>query len=684
MNEAAPAQDPKAAPAQDPGAAIPQGRRFLHNLASVFSFARPHWRGLATAFGLMMLTSVAGMGRLVLLLPVLSGVLGGEAALEQGATPGADSPEEAARAKARQILGLANDNTVARAVADVVTATNRLTAPLVPDAWLEDVARKAPTPEAAAAARAARRTEYAILLSILLLFVVLIATMAAGTYGETYLAARTQLRILMDVRQRLCARVLDQPIAFFDARQRGELVQRVLGDVGGYAAALDMLIATVRSGTQLLASLIALVFLSPLLSLVLLVAIPFVAPIRTLSRRTLKRAHKRQAESGRLWQVLLQIFSGIRTVKAFRSEERRVKEFRAADEMVTARALKVQRSKSAADALITFLNNLLAIALVVGGGWMFLEGTLPVDPAVLIVYLMLMTNMYQPIKSLVKRFNMMQDSMASVERTTDWLNLPPATPDASDATPLERVRDSVRFESVGFAYEPGLPVLHGVSFEIPRGATVALVGPSGGGKSTLCDLLMRFYEPTEGRITVDGRDLRSIRRDSLLERTAIVTQTPFLFHSSVRENIRQGRLEASDDEIEAAARAAQIHEHIASLPDGYQTEVGEAGLRLSGGQRQRITIARALIRDPEILILDEATASLDTASEQAVQAALERLREGRTTLVVAHRLSTIRSADRIVVLDGGRVLETGTHEELLARGSLYASLVRMQDVSARE
>jgi len=289
--------------------------------------------------------------------------------------------------------------------------------------------------------------------------------------------------------------------------------------------------------------------------------------------------------------------------------------------------------------------------------------------------------LYRPTKKLVRELNAFNDAMASVDRVIEYLDLPGPTPDRPDATDFPGVRDSVRFEGVSFEYRPGMPVLHDVSFEIPRGRTVALVGPSGGGKSTLCDLLLRFYEPTKGRITVDGRDLRSFRRASFLDRSAVVTQEPFLFHASIGENIRQGRSGSTPADVEAAARAAQIHDHVASLPQGYDTEVGERGARLSGGQRQRITIARALVRDPDLLVLDEATASLDTESERGVQEALDRLREGRTTLVVAHRLSTVRRAARIVVVDRGRVVEQGTHEELLAAGGLYARLCALQDLA---
>jgi ABC-type multidrug transport system fused ATPase/permease subunit len=657
------------------------GARIVKGLAPVVPYARRHWVGFALAAALMAVESAASVGRIVLFMPVFTRVLDAEDVVAKAGDLSDDERRQAEQI--RETLDLyRTGGTVTRTVETVVANANRVTVGLVPASWLEDAAPEDAAPAVREAAAAVLADRYATLFTVLILFLLFTLVMAAATYGEGFVAERVRLHMLMDVRQDLCRRLMDQPVAFYDQLRRGELVQRVLGDVEGYGSAIQLFLTGLMKGLlHVAATMVLLATLSPELTLIVLLGIPFLLPMRALFRRTLKRAHKRQQQSVRRVEMLLQIFSGVRTVKAFGTEDRRVREFRAADEEVTRQGLKVQRAKSSMDALTEVINNFLAVLLAIGGGFLLLRGLLPVQPVELVFFVVLVANLYQPLKRLVKQTGALQDAMASVERTNEYLALAPGIVDAPDAVEFPGLQDAIRFEDVSFAYEADVPVLEHVSFEVPRGHTVALVGPSGSGKSTLCDLLLRFYDPGEGCITVDGKDVRRFRRKSYLARTAVVTQEPFLFHTSVGENIRQGLEGATEAQMVEAARAAQIHDFIASQPGGYEAQVGEQGVRLSGGQRQRITIARALMRDPEILVLDEATSSLDTRSEKAVQEALDRLQEGRTTLVVAHRLSTVRHADRIVVLDKGRVVAEGSHEELMARGGLYADLVKLQDLT---
>jgi subfamily B ATP-binding cassette protein MsbA len=381
-----------------------------------------------------------------------------------------------------------------------------------------------------------------------------------------------------------------------------------------------------------------------------------------------------QQAAGRLNSMLHENVQGNRVVKLFGREAHETERFRRFTEYIFGIFMH--------SVYIRALPVTEVLAGVFGAGVLWYGGTSIATgartPGDLMAFMAALLLLYEPFKRLVRTNYTIQQGLAGADRVFEVLDLQPKVLDAPNAVELETVRDGIAIEDVTFAYEPGNPVLHHIDLRIPAGSVVALVGASGGGKSTLSDLIPRLYDVTAGRIAVDGVDVREYTLQSLRRHIAVVTQFTFLFNDTVRANIAYGDLQRSVDEIEQAARDANAHEFITALPKGYDTPIGDLGVRLSGGQRQRIAIARALLRNAPILILDEATSALDTESEGLVQEALERLMVNRTTLVVAHRLSTVRRADRIVVLVGGRIVEHGTHDELLARGRDYRKLYDLQ------
>ncbi len=398
------------------------GIETLKGLVPVLRFAKPHWAGIALSVLLMAVQATASTGRLVLFYPILTRVL-----LPQSIAAGTNQAGEEAAVAVETVKKRTGG--FAGTLERFTDATNAVTGKLVPEAWLEDAAGPDATPEQRARAVAVRRDQFATLITVLLLFLIFIVVMCVASYGESYVAEKVRLSILMDVREALCTKLLDQPVGFYDSRQRGELVQRVLGDVEGYAAALRLMLdGVVRGLMNVLATVVFLLLLSWQLTLICLLGLPFLLPMKNLLKKTLKRAHRRQQQSARRVEMLLQIFSGIRTVKAFGTETRRVQDFRAVDELVTSKALKVQRTRSAADALTAFINNFLAMILAVGGGFLVLRGLLPVHPGELVMFLVLVGNLYQPLKRVVKQLTHLQDRMASVERTTEYLDTPAGKP----------------------------------------------------------------------------------------------------------------------------------------------------------------------------------------------------------------------------------------------------------------
>ncbi len=513
-----------------------------------------------------------------------------------------------------------------------------------------------------------------------LLFAGFTALVAATAILRDFMQRRVLLRALLRLRLRIAEHLLGTPLAVHGRERVGDLVARVTTDIRASEDAVKVVGSEAIEHALVFAFLaVGLFRASPALALLTLVAVPAVAaPLLLLGPRVKRRSARSLGALADLTERLQQVLSGIKVVKCFHSEEREEARYAAASEEQYRRSLKVGRSRAAAHGLMELVVNAGAAGGLVLAAFLLARGALGLDPETVVGFAAVAAGLYTPIRGLTRVAGAYQESLPAVGRACAVLDLPPETPDPPGALPCPPLSRGIALRGVTFAY-PGTerPALSDVTIEIPAGRVVGIVGESGAGKSTLLDLLLRIADPVSGSVEWDGADLRTLSRGSLRARVALVAQDPFLFHASVAENIRVGRIGppgASDADVEAAARAADIHEVVAALPEGYATVVGERGARLSGGERQRVTIARALLRAPSLLLLDEATAALDADSERRVLEALRRLRAGRTTVWVAHRVRSLEGCDEVVVLEGGRVAERGRPEDLLRRGGAFARL----------
>ena len=497
-------------------------------------------------------------------------------------------------------------------------------------------------------------------------------------YGQSYLVSFVGQRVVIDIREALFEKFQRMPLAYFDRHQTGEIMSYVTNDVQALQNALvDKLIEFVTEASILIGSIVLMFYLDWKLTLITLITVPLVGQAMKIFGRKLKKSgtviQERLADINSLLQESI---AAVRVVKSFVRERYEIERFRGQNELNFQAEMKNVQLSSLLTPTVEFLAAITVTIILWIGGYEVVQGEITAGS--LVAFLTYAVNLANPVKRIGRIYGAVQRAMAAADRVFDVIDMEETIHDREGAVPLPEIEGRVAVKDVSFSYKEGAPALSHVSLEASPGQLVAFVGPSGAGKSTIANLIPRFYEVNEGVIEIDGHDVRDVTLDSLREQIGIVPQETMLFSSSVRENIRYGRLDATDEEIEEAARAANAEEFILQLPQGYETKIGERGLNLSGGQRQRIAIARAILKNPRILILDEATSALDTESEKIVQAALDKLMVGRTSFAIAHRLSTIFNADCIYVIDGGRIVEQGTHAELLAAGGLYSTLYNIQ------
>ena len=497
-------------------------------------------------------------------------------------------------------------------------------------------------------------------------------------YGQSYLVSYVGQRVIIDVRSVLFRKFQKMPLSYYDKQQTGTVMSYITNDVSAMQSAIvDNLIELVTESSILIGSLAMMIYLDWKLSLLTLMTIPLVGFAMKIFGRKLKRSSTViQERAAEITSLLQESISAIRVVKSFVRETYEIRRFEEQNWKNFQAAMKNVKLSSLLTPTVEFLAAIAVTFIVWFGGYEVVNEVITAGE--LVAFLTYAVNLANPVKRLSRVYAAIQRAMAAADRVFEVMDLDEKITDVPGAKPLPPIKGEVEFKDITFSYKEGQPALQHVSLKAEPGQMIALVGPSGSGKSTIANLIPRFYDVDSGTITIDGHDIRQVTADSLREQIGLVPQETMLFSTTVMENIRYGRLDATDEEVVKAARAANAEEFIKDLPEGYDTKLGERGLNLSGGQRQRLAIARAILKNPRVLILDEATSALDTESEKIVQDALDKLMVGRTSFVIAHRLSTIFNADQIFVVENGHLREHGTHEELLAAGGLYSNLYNIQ------
>ena len=617
----------------------------IRECTRLFSYAKPHWKMFVLTLVCMGLFTLLIGAQLALIKPVIDRLISGETINSSSGAYSLQSKKDSG---------------------DALSSLSRKTVTRIKDTTFiskfEESLKKVTS----------SFTAIGILVAIMAPFIF------AFSYLQTYLKSHVMWSVLMDIRNHLCEHLLPQSLSYFENRKSGELISRLTNDITATQFGLSILFDSVLLQPMRLLCGLGLAFcFTWKLSLFTFVLFPIVIiPVLVFGRKIKKYGSKSLMHLGELTDAMREMFSGIRIVKAFKMEDEEIVEFKNLNSRFFKRMMQTVKAKALNTSTTEFIYSLGLAAIIIVGGYVIT--TNKISPGSLGGFVTVTAFLILPsVKKLAKSYAKLQESLAGASRVFELLDQSPSITDNPDAIELKKIEKTVSFKNVNFAYD-SIPVLKDINLTVEKGQIIAIVGESGAGKSTMLDLVPRFYDPLSGTIEIDGTDIRLIKRDSLLEHIAIVSQQTFLFNRSFKDNIMCGRRNASLEEIENAAKAANIHDFITSLPDGYDALVGEQGVKLSGGQRQRVTIARAILKNAPILILDEATSSLDSESEMLVQEALDHLMEGKTTFVIAHRLSTIRHADRILVLKDGYLVETGTHDELIEKEGEYKKLYRIQ------